>query len=702
MATLFNALLSEQLITQEQLGDAKDKQLGAKRPVQELLVDMGFITEEKLVEVSSRVFDMPPLDLDNEKIDPSLIELIPCEAVKRYGVFPVKRSADVLVLAMSNPQDIIAIDDMKFLIDGDVAPVFATKSQIAKYIETFYKIDDTLYDIFKNITDEAKIELLKDENAGNVSFDEPLNSSEGSPVVRLVNFIIGQAVKNRASDIHIEAQEKFVNVRFRIDGDLRNTMRVSVKHQKAIASRIKVLADLDIAEIRKFQDGRIKLLVDGRKIDLRISFIPVFYGEKIVIRILDAKEAKVSFDKIGFNEKEADIFTNAISRPYGMILLTGPTGSGKTSTIYAALNSLRTMQRNITTIEDPIEYLIEGINQMQINPIKNVTFASGLSSILRQDPDVIMVGEVRDLDTAKIAFRSSLTGHLIFSTLHTNTAVSSITRLLDLGLESFQIASALVLIVAQRLVKVICLHCKEEYSPDEQLLDDFNIYLQKYPTPKFYRGKGCQHCNFTGFRGRTAVFEMLEINENIRQLIASQSPERIIYEEARKNKFCALLESGVEKVVEGVTTFEELSKVVDVMPRRTVPEEPVEQRDKKKILVADDEEDILDALEFCLNHAGYNVVKARNGEELVKYALRESPDLIITDMMMPKMTGLEAVKILRSGIETAVTPIIMLTARTDKKSELESINAGVDDYLTKPFDYEKVLARIKMIFRRKT
>ena len=701
MSILIAALLKESLISEEQLNDAKAKHVGAKKPLQELLVEMGFIKEEDLIRVSAKVFNMPILDLDKETIEPSATELISYELAKRYGVFPVRREQDTIILAMSDPQDIVTLDDLKIITTLNIKPILCTESEITKRIEKYYQIDDSLYDILKNVAQEDKIEVIKDKGGGETRLDAQSVKEGGAPIVRLFNLILSDAVKSRASDIHIEPQEKTVKVRYRIDGDLKNIMEVPIKLSLALTARIKVLAELDITETRKPQDGRIKVFFNDRKIDLRISTIPTFYGEKVELRILDPKEAKIDLGRVGFEENELNVYKEAIASPQGIILVTGPTGSGKTSTLYATLNFIKDEKKNIVTIEDPIEYLIEGINHMQVNPIRDVTFANGLRSILRQDPNVILVGEIRDRETADIAFRSSLTGHLVFSTLHTNNAVSSIARLLDIGLEHYLIASSIKLIVAQRLTKIACPNCKEEYAPDKHLLDDFKKYIDELKIEKFYRGKGCQKCGFSGFLGRTAIFEVLRFSENIRSLITAKAAGDEIFNAARKSGLKPLVSAGMEKVAKGITTLEEISRVVGIREEEKIIQKSKETGKNLRILTADDDEDILKVLEKRLTGAGYDVAKARDGQEAVEYAHKERPDLIIIDVTMPKMNGFEAAKALRSSLETAVIPIILLTGRQDKDSELKGINAGADDYITKPFDADKLLARVKMLLRRK-
>ena len=701
MSFLTEALIKEKLITWEQLNDAKAKSLGAKKPLQEILVELSFISEEALLSVCSRIFNMPVMDLDQEKINVEVVRILPFSLAKRYGVFPVSKEGDTLTLAMSDPQDIMAVDDIKLATGLAVKPLLCSRSQINRFVDKYYNTDDSIYDILKNVNAEEEIEIIREnKEIGALDDDLALLGEGAAPVIKLANIILSDAVKAKASDIHIEPQEKAVKVRYRIDGDLRSIMDVPLKYKHQLASRVKILADLDIAETRKPQDGRSKIIIGKRQIDLRISTIPTFYGEKIELRLLDQKEAKTDFAKIGFREDELKIVKEASLKSQGIVLVTGPTGSGKTSTLYAILNFVKSEAKNIVTIEDPIEYLIGGISQIQVNPAKDLTFASGLRSILRQDPNVILVGEVRDKDTADIAFRASLTGHLVFSTLHTNSAVASIIRLLDIGLEPYLISSSIILIIAQRLVKVICPDCKEEYIPDQVILNRLKGYIDELGIKRFYHGKGCQSCDFTGYKGRTAVFELFSFNDDIRRLIIDKASEEAILAQAKKDGLKTISYSAMSKVAEGVTTLDEVLRISGMTEDAQSLKASL-VKEKPKILLVDDEEDILMILDKRLKAVGYDVILARDGGEALAIANRDKPDLIITDGTMPKMNGFELIKALRLRLETAVTPIIMLTARQDKDSEIKGLDVGADDYITKPFDLDKLLARVKMLLRRK-
>jgi type IV pilus assembly protein PilB len=701
MAALLGALVKQGLITEEQLKEAKEKQVGAKRPVQELLVEMGFISEEDLTRASSGVFNIPVANLSEEPVDDSLTKVISYEIARRYGVFPLRKENGALLLAMSDPVDVMAMDAVRNIVNTDIKAVLSTKSAITANIEKYYHLDDSLYDLLKNIVDEAGVKVVKLMKEGGEVVDIAGHAGSEAAIIRLVNLILSDAVAERASDIHIEPQENIVAVRYRVDGDLRNIMKIPKTMHSHLVARIKILAQLDIAENKKPQDGRIRISVGAREVDLRISVIPAHYGEKVALRLLDAKTAKIQIESLGFEDFESDIFREAINRPQGMILISGPTGSGKTSTIYSALNYIKAKNNNIVTIEDPIEYLIEGINQMQVNPIKDVTFANALRSILRQDPDVILVGEIRDKESAEIAFRSSLTGHLVFTTLHTNSAVSCITRLLDIGLEPYLISSSVILIAAQRLIKLICPHCRQEYAPEADLLNKLKIYLEEYKISRFYKGQGCAECGYTGFLGRAAIFELLQVNQEIQDLIAAGAAENEIFKQARRFGFKTLVESGIQKAAKGLTTIEEVAGKVEFTPGK-LPPQPTVGQSRPRILIADDDRLIRKMVisAFDIEKDKFEFIEAQNGEEALRYVRSMKPDLLITDVLMPEMDGIQLTKSLRSRLESASIPIIMLTSQKEKENEIEGLDAGADDYITKPFDKDRLLMRAKILLRR--
>jgi len=693
MCSILDSLLREGAITPEQVTDARHKQLGAKRPVHDLLVEMGFISEEAMTATASRALQMPVADLRGESVDPSALENIPYDTAKRHGVFPLRKDPDGIVLAMSNPQDLVAIDDIAILSGRSVRPLLARKSEIAEHIEKYYQLSDALYDLLKNAVAA---------NKGLEGPDVSLASGGSSPAVKLVNLLLADAIRSRASDLHIEPQEDFVEVRYRVDGRLRSIMKIPAGLQASIAARIKVICEMDIAEHRKPQDGRTQVAVNGNPIDLRVSTIPTFYGEKVVLRLLDKKRTAPELETVVPEAALRGKLLAAASAQQGLALVTGPTGSGKTTTLYALLRAIQDETKNIVTIEDPVEYLIGGINQTQVNLSKDVTFATGLRSLLRQDPNVILIGEIRDLETAQAAFQASQTGHMVFSTLHTKGTVATITRLTDLGIPPYLIASSLSIIAAQRLLRKICPHCREEYEAGPGIRASVEAHTGARLPKKLYRGKGCMECDFTGFLGRFAAVETLPLSEELKAAIARGEDEGKLLKAAKAAGMRTLAEQAFQAVTDGVTTLDEAAELMEALPQAApVPDlEPKAPR-APRILAVDDEADILTLLSARLRQAGYEVLKARNGQEAVEMAVREDPDLMVMDVMMPEMDGFEATRVLRSRLKTVGIPILLLTAMQGKEGELAGLDAGADDYLNKPFDTDKLLARIRMLLRRR-
>ncbi len=710
MTSLINTLLKEHLLTQEQVQDARDKQTGSQRPLHEIIIDMGFVSEEDVLSVASRIYSLPIIDLKKETLNPKAIQALPYSLARKFGVFPIKLDNDKLLIACSDPHNLQALDDIRAITSLEIKSILASRTQINAMIEQYYNLNDDLYDLLKNVQQTPKVDFVK-KDQGQISTPENLVLDTCAPAVHLLNVILHDAVIQRASDVHVEPYEDQVAVRYRIDGHLKNILKAPKNIQNALAVRIKVLADLDIAETQKSQDGRNRIKVGDHTIDLRLSTIPTFSGEKIVMRLLDLKTAKVDLEQLGFDDSQLEKYKKTIQAPQGIVLITGPTGSGKTSTIYASLNIIKRENKNIVTLEDPIEYMVEGINQIQINRIKDVTFESGLKSILRQDPNVIFIGEIRDKETADMAFRSSMTGHLVFSTVHTNSAIATISRLLDLGLEPFLIASSLSLIIAQRLVRLNCKDCSQGYNPDEQLLKKYEALLTRHRNIKFSKGIGCHNCGHTGFKFRTGVYEFLFINNEIRQAISSNRGETYILELARENGFKTLLEEGLAKVSSGMTTLEELDKALgqvememvktgaDINP--TPLRLPEKETTPKKVLIVDDDPDIRKVVRMRLISNGYQVVEAEDGVQAIKMVNQHNPDLMIIDYMMPNMDGIETVKRMRASLATASMPIIMLTSRQDTESEVKGLEIGADDYVTKPFDHVKLLTRVKLLLQRR-
>ncbi|EKN65866.1 type II secretory pathway, ATPase PulE/Tfp pilus assembly pathway, ATPase PilB [Neobacillus bataviensis LMG 21833] len=542
---LGDLLVEEGLITPDQLQSTLDE----KDPGQKLgdaLLQRGYLTEQQLVEVLEYQLGIPHVGLFQYPFDTNLFSLITKEAAQRNLIIPLKREGNKLFVAMANPMDFIVIDDLRLSTGFQIEPAIATKDDIIRTINKYYDVDDGL--------DELLDEL-------------PLNNRErnddvtdlNSPIVRLVNQILSNAVIQRASDIHIDPQETKVIVRYRIDGVLRNEKVLPRNMQSVLTARIKIMSNLDITEHRIPQDGRIKIHLDFYPVDLRVSTLPTVYGEKIVMRLLDMGSTLNDLGKLGFNSLNMKRFNEMIEKPTGIVLITGPTGSGKSSTLYAALNRLNSEAVNIITIEDPVEYQLEGINQIQVNTNVGMTFAAGLRSILRQDPNIIMVGEIRDKETAEVAIRASLTGHLVLSTLHTNDSIGTVTRLIDMGVEPFLLASSLSGIVSQRLVRKVCRDCTEIQEPSKREIEIFEKRGMKIE--KISRGKGCSSCNMTGYKGRVALHEVLVINEEMSRAMMNGESFQKMKELATKNKTIFLLDDGLLKVKQGITTTEEVLKV---------------------------------------------------------------------------------------------------------------------------------------------
>jgi type IV pilus assembly protein PilB len=578
MSRLTEALLQMELITPQQLSIAEASKQNSAKSLPELLIELGYVREEPLFRVLADVSNLELVNLTNETIDSSLTHLVPQDIAKQYCVFPVRKENDTLLLAISEPPDIITLDNLTFITSQRIRPVLSLRSQITYCIEQYYDPLRMASAAFCHQGEaNIKVEHIKDYAGRTIVGGSTFNIDElrckSSPAVILANAILSAAVKARATDIHIEPHEDYVDVRYRIDGGLKSVLRVPNKFRTSLVARIKILTDLDITETRKPHDGRTRIILDKKVINLRISTIPTVYGEKVALRLLDIEQVKLELASLSLKESELNTITDAIARPQGMILVTGPTGSGKTTTLYAALNFIKKCgSKNIVTIEDPIEYVIEGVNQMQVNAVKNITFANGLRSILRQDPNVILVGEIRDVEAAEIAFRSALTGHLVLSTLHTNSAVAAITRLMDIGLQPYLIASPITLIIAQRLVRLTCTSCKTEYDPDSMFLHKFRYFLERYKIKKFYKGAGCKECDFTGYLGRIAFFEMFKINEQIRKMIGTGASEDQLYKEALRNGMVPLIEAGIEKLAAGLTTIEEIVRIADVVDTHKVIE----------------------------------------------------------------------------------------------------------------------------------
>jgi type IV pilus assembly protein PilB len=536
---------------------------GTSEKLGSILLRLNFIQEEQLIGFLSRQYGIPSITLSQLDLDPEVLRLIPSSVAKKYEVLPIKRQGSSLILAMADPTNILALDDIAFMTNLQVTPVVASQAAIRNAIDRNYEAQAAaIIELVASVTnDVSDLEVVDDDPQNKVNVFDLKESADEAPVVKLVNMVLVDAIRKGASDIHWEPYEKVFRIRFRIDGVLHEMLAPPKRLEAAIISRLKIMSNLDIAERRMPQDGRIKLRYNVREIDFRVSILPTIFGEKAVLRILDKDALKLDLTQLGFDPWSLENFTHAIRQPYGMVLITGPTGSGKTTTLYSAIHTINSPEHNIMTAEDPVEYNLKGVNQVQVDEKAGRTFASALRSFLRQDPDVILVGETRDLETAQISIRAALTGHLVFSTLHTNDCPSTIARLVDMGIPPFLISSALQLILAQRLGRKVCKDCKEPYDADEESLVPYGRLPTGLGRTQFYKGKGCQTCSFTGMKGRIAIYEVMPMSQELRDAILKAAPTAEIREIAQVQGMKTLRQAGLEKVIEGVTTVDEVLRV---------------------------------------------------------------------------------------------------------------------------------------------
>jgi len=547
-------LIKKGIVSKQQFESAREESKNKGLPINKVLISKGIVKEKDIASVISERLGIPFMDLSDYLIDADVIKLVPESIAQRYKLIPLFKIGQTLTVAMADPQDINAMDQVRLKSGCEIDAVLATETDIKNAMDQYYGTSGGVEEVIKQMN-----EVKRSAPVAPASDKELAKMAEDAPVVKLVNMIIIQAVTEKASDIHIEPDEKVLRVRYRVDGILHEVPKPPKDLEAAIISRVKVLASMDIAERRKPQDGRIMMKMQGKDIDMRVSCFPTVYGENIVIRLLDKTSLLLGLSELGMRPEMHKTFDKIIRKPFGIMLVTGPTGSGKTTTLYAALNTINSEEKNIITIEDPVEYQISMIRQTQVNPKAELTFASGLRSILRQDPDVIMVGEIRDSETAEIATQAALTGHLVFSTLHTNDASGAITRLADMGIEPFLISDAVIGVLAQRLVRVICPKCKEKLVPTDATLKD--LKLKRSDDLALYHGKGCAKCKDTGYVGRVGIYELLIIDDELRKLIIAKAPADQIKAKAVELGMKTLYEDGIAKALEGITSVEEVLRV---------------------------------------------------------------------------------------------------------------------------------------------
>ena len=545
-------LLEVGLITEEQLKHAIEVQNKTGEKLGKVLIKLGYVTESQILEALEFQLGIPHVDLQKYYIDPDVAKLIPEAVAKRHTIIPIKKDEDGILVAMADPLNIFALDDVRIITKQNVKPLIASEGSILKAIDRIYgreQAEKAVQDFKKEFQSESQEELP----------NEILEEVQNAPAVRFVNSIIEQAIKNRASDIHIEPTEKDLRIRFRIDGQLTEAMRTIKSTHAPVVTRVKIMANMNIAERRLPQDGRFDFTTGGKNIDIRVSSLPTVFGEKLVLRLLDKENFIMTKEQLGFEEEDLVLFDKLIKRPNGIVLLTGPTGSGKTTTLYAMLRELNKPNVNIITVEDPVEYSLEGINQVQVNEKAGLTFATALRSILRQDPDIIMIGEIRDTETAEIAIRSAITGHLVLSTLHTNDAAGAVTRLIDMGIEPYLVSSSVVGVIAQRLARKICDNCRISYKASKGEKELLGISENEDIT--LYKGRGCPVCNKTGYRGRIPIYEIMTVTSDIRELINAKVSSDVIGAQAVKNGMKTLRESAKRLVLQGKTTIDEMIRL---------------------------------------------------------------------------------------------------------------------------------------------
>ena len=557
MSRIGELLVREKVVSMQQLQQAQDEAKRTGKRLGQALLQLGYVKDQQLTQFVAKQYSLQTVDLTGLEIDPAVIKLLSKEMCEKHQVLPISRKGATLVVAMADPSNIYAIDELKFLTQYNIEPVVASETAVAEAIAQYYEkqfnIDEMLGDMNVDDVDYASM----DEDAVNVLDLE--KQADDAPVVKLCNAILLSAIKKKASDIHIEPYEKSFRVRYRVDGMLSEEMRPPMKLKNAITSRIKIMAMLDIAERRLPQDGRIKLKLGGNKeMDYRVSVLPTLFGEKICLRLLDKSNLQLDMTKLGFDQKPLDDFKKSIKKPFGMVLVTGPTGSGKTTTLYSALSELNTVSRNISTAEDPVEFNLAGINQVQMHEDIGLNFAAALRSFLRQDPNIIMVGEIRDFETAEIAIKAALTGHLVLSTLHTNDAPATVSRLLNMGIEPFLVTAALNLVMSQRLARRVCVECKAPAEKHPEALHDLGFSEEQIARANLMVGKGCTVCGGTGYKGRVALYEVMPFTEGLKELVLQGASAAELKTQMIREGTDSLRIAGIKKIIEGMTTPEEV------------------------------------------------------------------------------------------------------------------------------------------------
>ena len=734
----------EGVVTPELVAELREK-AAPQATLWETLVAQKVVNDEQILTALSTRFRLKIAELD--KADPTAKERVPEQVARRYQILPFRATDSYLEIATANPFDLDAEKALAFATAREIRMLLLAPSKIAERLDDMYRPEKAVDKLLEGMESSAALEHLQDVAPDEITLAASEAEASQRPVVRLVDLIISEGILARSSDIHIEPEEGGVAVRYRIDGVLRQVMKIPRQAGLPLISRIKIMSSLDIADRLRPQDGRARVAVNGQPIDLRVSTLPAALGEKVVIRILDSRATVKSLDSLGLNTNETEGIKRLLENHEGIILVTGPTGSGKTTTLYSCINQIKSEGVNIVTVEDPVEYRMQGIVQVQVQEKAGLTFASALRSILRQDPNVVLIGEIRDRETAQIAVQASLTGHLVLSTLHTNDASNAVTRLVDIGVEAYKIAAALRGVLAQRLMRKICPTCKEVWM--ETPADRLGKWVPK-GTP-LYRAAGCPDCAMTGYRGRFSIVEVLTVTPEVERRIASGETAEHIAGAARRGGMKGLWESGLEHVLRGGSTLDELTRVVDIpqdderppaaaaAPRRPgggvsqpqlaphagavlAPEPTADALVEHfelleelapprrsgphglpavKVLLVDDEDSLRKVMRDLLERDGYDVAEARDGVQALDQIDRVGPDIIVLDLNLPGLDGYGVLSHLRSRPATAAIPVIVLTAKGDEDNEVRVFELGADDFLTKPFRARALSARLEAVLGRR-
>ena len=745
---LGKVLVDAGFVAAEQLDRALEIQRNKGTQLGQILMEMGALSEDTLAVGLAQQVGFVLVDPAKSRVEPDLLSIISREKAQKWGVLPLYHTAPQVVrVAMTNPFDLDAQRDLEFLLGAAIEPVVCNARQLQEAIATHYGLERELTQMLESVRPQDKVEVSSVMDIDIQTIEERLRKGGARPYIDLLNFLLANAHSSRASDIHLDPMKDSLKVRYRIDGVLRSAMKLPKWVEPGLISRIKVVGQMDLSIHHKPQEGKIRATIAGRETDLRIATMPSQFGQRCVMRILDPSILEFALSDLGFAPGQLQTYYKLISQPQGIILVTGPTGSGKSTTLYATLNRVRTEQTSIVSIEDPVEYTMPAITQVQVDERRGMTYAAATRSLLRQDPNVLVIGEIRDKDTASAAFQAALTGHLVFSTLHTTDSISTITRLRDLGVPLYLIGSTLLGIVAQRLVRRLCPYCRKPGEPSAEAWEPLNA--KPVPMPDaFVTGSGCRECLYTGYLGRMGVFETLRVDDSLRRLIINGADETSLRRAAEDAGLRTLVSHGVEKVSSGITTLPELARhirsplgsvhrpVVAQLPlEQTTPamtpppepeplphDEPMAQPPQpaedaaeettspspdpghETILVVDDSEEILDLVRYSLEGAGFRVLVARDGEEALetieKHLVNDPVHLVVLDVMMPGLSGFEVCEQLKQDIATAFLPVLILSARGDQAHVKDGFRAGADDYLPKPFDPEELELRIRALLRR--